>query len=154
MLQSCQYTCTCLRLPAPLSEWGPLTRMESRLENRNSVILHDFQHQPIFLSPSGTQPAVHPRRRSRGLGTGPRQRTFNICNSVVFPALSRPRNRSFACLFRSPSDARVSQTIEQITISSPSSLRLVSLRGSANVLLTPVDNPHLGYVITGWRFRY
>lgn len=38
-------------------------------------------------------------------------RTFNMCKRVVFPALSRPRNRSFACLLRSPSDARTSQTV-------------------------------------------
>jgi hypothetical protein len=53
-------------------------------------------------------------------------------------------------LFRSPSDARVSQTIEQITISSPSYPNAnISHRQSAKELLTPVDNPHLGYVIMG-----
>lgn len=35
--------------------------------------------------------------------------TFNICKSVVLPALSRPRNKSFACLLRRPRDERTSQ---------------------------------------------
>jgi hypothetical protein len=34
--------------------------------------------------------------------------TFNMCSSVVLPALSRPRNRSLACLLRRPSEARIS----------------------------------------------
>lgn len=38
--------------------------------------------------------------------------TFNMCSSVVLPALSRPRKRSLACLLRSPSEARTSQTVE------------------------------------------
>lgn len=37
-------------------------------------------------------------------------RTFNMCSRVVLPALSRPRNSSFACLLRRPRDARTSQT--------------------------------------------
>jgi hypothetical protein len=54
-------------------------------------------------------------------------------------------------LFSSPSDARVSQTI-QITISSPSCPKSPIFHPqSAKELLTPVDNPHLEYVITGWR---
>jgi len=104
------------------SDWEQLTRVKSRLEDGDSVILHGSQYQPC---------ASHPRRACQSsMQTADledyeriHQRTFNICNSVVFPALSRPRNSSFACLFRSPSDARVSQTIEQITISSPSSPR-------------------------------
>ena len=39
--------------------------------------------------------------------------TFNMCKRVVFPALSRPRNSSFACLFRRPKEARMSQTKER-----------------------------------------
>ena len=38
--------------------------------------------------------------------------TFNMCNRVVFPALSRPRNRSFACLLSRPKEARTSQTVK------------------------------------------
>ena len=34
--------------------------------------------------------------------------TFNMCSSVVLPALSRPRNRSLACLLRRPSEAKTS----------------------------------------------
>lgn len=37
--------------------------------------------------------------------------TFSMWSSVVFPALSRPRKSSFACLFVRPSDWRTSQTI-------------------------------------------
>jgi hypothetical protein len=33
---------------------------------------------------------------------------FNMWSSVVFPALSRPRKRSFACLFKRPREARIS----------------------------------------------
>lgn len=40
----------------------------------------------------------------------PRVLTFNICSNVVFPALSRPRNKSFACLLSRPRDERTSQT--------------------------------------------
>jgi hypothetical protein len=72
--------------------------MESRLEDSDSVILRrEFASAAVFRehASSSYQP----------------QRTFNICNSVVFPALSRPRNRSFACLFISPRAERVSQTV-------------------------------------------
>ena len=37
--------------------------------------------------------------------------TFSICSSVVLPALSKPRNRSLACLLSSPREARTSQTM-------------------------------------------
>jgi len=37
--------------------------------------------------------------------------TFNMCKSVVFPALSKPRNSNLACLFKSPREARTSQTV-------------------------------------------
>lgn len=69
-------------------------------------------------------------------------RTFSICNSVVFPALSRPRNRSFACLFRSPSDARVSQTVgRSMSASYPRDVP-TACGHFPDGLLTPVDNPH------------
>ena len=43
-----------------------------------------------------------------------KSQTFNMCNSVVLPALSSPRKRSLACLFNRPSDARTSQTVQQV----------------------------------------
>jgi hypothetical protein len=90
---------------------GVLTGMESRLENSDSVVLRKEAYQRVSISiqacPLMTMPCVEPRQKN------PPHHTFNMCNNVVFPALSRPRNRSFACLFRSPKDARVSQTVEQ-----------------------------------------
>jgi hypothetical protein len=50
---------------------------------------------------------VAPQIRVLGYSTGARL-TFNMCSSVVLPALSRPRNRSLACLLRRPSEARIS----------------------------------------------
>ena len=38
---------------------------------------------------------------------------FSMCNSVVFPALSRPRNKILACLLRRPSEARTSQLYDR-----------------------------------------
>lgn len=38
--------------------------------------------------------------------------TFNMCKSVVFPALSSPKNKSLACLLVSPKLARTSQTVQ------------------------------------------
>lgn len=35
---------------------------------------------------------------------------FSMCRSVVFPALSRPRKSSFACLLARPREARRSKT--------------------------------------------
>ena len=73
--------------------------------------------------------------------------TFNICNKVVFPALSRPRNRSLACLFRSPKEARVSQTIgRELSVCCS---KTGAQRGMAGWLLTPVDDPHLGISMKG-----
>ena len=34
--------------------------------------------------------------------------TFSMCRRVVFPALSRPKNSNFACLFSRPREARIS----------------------------------------------
>lgn len=45
--------------------------------------------------------------------------TFSICRRVVFPALSRPRKSSLACLFIKPSEERTSQTVRR-----PCQLRL------------------------------
>lgn len=45
------------------------------------------------------------------LGCKTATRSFlSMCRSVVFPALSRPRKRSFACLLARPSEARRSKT--------------------------------------------
>jgi hypothetical protein len=43
---------------------------------------------------------------------------LSICRRVVFPALSRPRKRSLACLLRRPKDARTSQNQLHSKISS------------------------------------
>lgn len=88
-----------------------LTGMKGRLEDSDSVILREiFALVAVVLSEhasssSSPQPRLHSSDRYQP------QHTFNICNSVVFPALSRPRNRSFACLFISPRAERVSQTV-------------------------------------------
>ena len=45
------------------------------------------------------------------LGCSTATRSFlSMCRSVVFPALSRPRKRSFACLLARPREARRSKT--------------------------------------------
>jgi hypothetical protein len=45
------------------------------------------------------------------LGCRTATRSFlSMCRSVVFPALSRPRKSSFACLFARPSEASRSKT--------------------------------------------
>ena len=50
----------------------------------------------------------HQRTRSSLPKNTNAQLTFNMCSSVVLPALSRPRNRSLACLLRRPSEAKMS----------------------------------------------
>ena len=55
--------------------------------------------------------------------------------TVVLPALSRPRKRSFACLFARPSWASTSQTIYRCQ---PSLVLCLRDRG----IHTPVDDPH------------
>lgn len=57
--------------------------------------------------------------------------------TVVLPALSRPRKRSLACLFASPSWASMSQTVQRISIHPLPPAR-------AWFCLTPVDDPHGG----------
>jgi hypothetical protein len=105
---------TCLRLPAHLKDsnslgWRVGWRIATLSFCMNLIV------SPHCLSLEDAASILSQLQISRVVSGS--QRTFNICNSVVFPALSRPRNRSFACLFKSPSDARVSQTIEQMTIS-------------------------------------
>jgi len=108
---------------------GALTWMESRLEDSDSVVLRDRVHQQLAFIKECKQHCIY-RAISSPLEGGRSQRTFNMCNSVVFPALSKPRKRSFACLFKSPSDARVSQTGRGINISFQ----------SKRVLLLPFEN--------------
>jgi len=62
-----------------------------------------------------------------------------MCSKVVLPALSRPRKRSFACLFISPKDERTSQTGSQIV----SCWDLSEKNAYRRRVLTPVNNPHL-----------
>jgi hypothetical protein len=84
--------------------------MESRLEDGDSVILrrtYDISSCPLPIKQQSTQHKL----LSTYISGYQARLTFNICNSVVFPALSRPKNRSFACLFISPRAERVSQTI-------------------------------------------
>lgn len=93
------------------------TGMKGRLKDSNSIVLQ-------AQIPSVYVPISDMWRQSVSGGSNswqicqidlicrPKIRTFNICNKVVFPALSRPRNRSFACLLRRPSEARVSQTVQ------------------------------------------
>ena len=72
--------------------------------------------------------------------------TFNMCNNVVFPALSSPRKRSLACLLRRPRDARTSQTIgrpDVISFCSDHSRKSRELGRKESRRLTPVDDPHL-----------
>ena len=59
------------------------------------------------------------------------KRTFNMCSRVVFPALSSPRNRSFACLFNKPRDASTSQTRfkQRVVNRSPKQSRCSSWEG-------------------------
>ena len=106
-------------VPAPGSALSKvaLTRMESRLKNSDSIVLQDHKNQQMSFAQDCKQICVH-RRSVANCHGAPSQRTFNICSNVVFPALSRPRNRSFACLFKSPSDARVSQTVGKNNVSS------------------------------------
>lgn len=68
--------------------------MQSRLQDSYTVILLDPPTSVVRIpEESGTSLL-----------------TFNMWSSVVFPALSSPRKRSFACLFMSPRDASTSQT--------------------------------------------
>lgn len=124
-----------------------LTGMESRLENSNSVILYVIRFISVcpllsrYSSCASNTCVLLPF-----VFRGSYPRTFNICNSVVFPALSRPRNRSLACLFKSPKDASVSQTVggdkcQRSCNSSPSAFVFWKFPDSE---LTPVDNPHIG----------
>ena len=58
-----------------------------------------------------------------------------VDRTVVLPALSRPRKRSLACLFASPSWASKSQTVYHV------SLPFLLCQDIA-VLRTPIDDPH------------
>jgi hypothetical protein len=88
------------------SAQGRLTGVESRLEDSDSVILRNlYISAAVFEVEVGVAGLWQLAQEEVAS-----QHTFSMCNSVVFPALSRPRNRSFACLFNNPSDARVSQT--------------------------------------------
>jgi hypothetical protein len=129
--------CACQR-----SASRALTRMESRLENSDSVVLYNKAYQQWSNTPC-LQAVIYASQSSDR--SARYQHTFNMCNSVVFPALSRPRNKSFACLFRRPREARVSQTVERTDVSLLSSLALDFQLHSEfwEQLLTPVDNPHL-----------
>ena len=73
-----------------------------------------------------------------------------MCSRVVLPALSRPKKRSLACLFRRPREARTSQTggrrgristktSTYLCIDMKAGIRQVT--GVAEIL-TPVDDPH------------
>ena len=70
-----------------------------------------------------------------------------MCNKVVLPALSRPRKRSLACLFRSPREASTSQTVQvgascqQMCFCNEGAIDIGYDRGSW--ALTPVDHPHV-----------
>ncbi len=69
-------------------------------------------HQSLLFLPIEPSTKVFPLSRCEQSPCGAvnNRRTFNMCNSVVLPALSRPRNRSLACLFSRPREARASQT--------------------------------------------
>lgn len=86
-----------------------LTGMKSRLKDCNSIVLYAPSHVSCIHSDANNVYDVRaPLNNSRtGLFF---QRTFSMCSSVVFPALSKPKNRSLACLFISPRDERTSQT--------------------------------------------
>ena len=100
--------------------------MKRRLEDGNTVILRwqvskmQGQYQRGGKGKGKKERGKGKGERGKGKGekeTGKRKRkrkgwatmrTFNIWSSVVFPALSRPKKSSFACLFISPRDARTS----------------------------------------------
>lgn len=99
--------------------------------------------------------AYSSRRVSVGLLESERARpegcTFNICSNVVLPALSRPRKRSLACLLRSPSEARTSQTFEAPEKSALVTVDAEKKKAEQAILLqgkevrwqlTPVDDEH------------
>lgn len=65
------------------------------------------QHSATRLGPCCQRNSTKARFSLPELNTNARL-TFNMCSSVVLPALSRPRNRSLACLLRRPSEARTS----------------------------------------------
>lgn len=112
----------------------------------------DYSHQQMFFFLS-MRAAVQPTSSSAAQIDRQPQRTFNICSSVVFPALSRPRNRSFACLFISPRAERVSQTVVR---SGSAAVHNGSASGGLlrdQLLLTPVDNPHTGQVMISGLMR-
>lgn len=75
-----------------------------------------------------------------------------MCSRVVLPALSRPRKSSFACLFRSPKDASVSQTVKKINISPLATQVHLLFSKVPDSTLTPVDNPHVGQLCIRYRF--
>lgn len=85
--------------------------MECRLENRDTIVLHWLRRKVSLTYFRGhTQVQSRWGRPSRfvilliGFGS----HTFNMCSRVVFPALSRPRNSSFACLLSKPREERTS----------------------------------------------
>lgn len=127
-------------------------RVGWRMATRSFCRDHTYISQAVLFSSNANSPNLyHPETgRILALPDIKHQRTFSICNSVVLPALSRPRNRSFACLFISPRAERVSQTV--YTIPRISKLmffpwRRRELRGGRDAVLTPVDDPHAGQMM-------
>lgn len=129
----------CISTPQSSPRTQVLTGMQRGLQDRNTVILSPFVSKPSLT------PLKYP------------EPTFNMCKSVVFPALSRPRNSSLACLFSKPSAESVSQTIAPSAYPSPNpsqthphpSCSLPEHNSPAKgkvKALTPVDHPHAGRV--------
>lgn len=88
-------------------------RVGWRMATRSFCRDHPYISKAVLFSSISKSPNLYHPETSR-ITCPPdikHQRTFSICNSVVLPALSRPRNRSFACLFISPRAERVSQTV-------------------------------------------
>ena len=109
MLESCQYVRTCLRLPAHSIQSNSLGwRVGWRMATRS--FCEEYMVSAAVPCLSSSSPP-NTNCWSTYISGYQARLTFNICNSVVFPALSRPKNRSFACLFISPRAERVSQTI-------------------------------------------
>jgi hypothetical protein len=99
------------------------SRVCGRLKDGDTVILvipvpvsnpiHTASIQSPVLNPrsfhsSASSEDSSSRYQYRKKNSTSNQLTFNMCSSVVLPALSRPRKRSLACLFNRPSEARTS----------------------------------------------
>lgn len=94
-----------------------LTWVKRRLHQRNPVILPP-PSKSAHLALSSPRPPSDLSDPARSTGReclSGWKHTFSMCSSVVLPALSRPRKRSFACLFNRPRDARTSQTMRPVT---------------------------------------